>query len=464
LDAPPVALEIASPERRPALLAGSLGTFAAILAYTGPLGNLPTVAHALSAGPSGQTWILSSMSVGLAAAVLTVGALADDHGRRRAFVVGCLVLALGSIGCAIAGDIGWFIAGRLVEGLGSAAIVAASLGLIASVSSTPAQRARASGMWGASVGAGIAIGPIATGLLDEVHAWRAFYLLLAIGAVALAVTTTRTVTESRATERRRVDLVGAVTLSGAMVLALIALTEGHSGIDPLVAWAAIGAVVLAIAFVAVERWQTSPMMPLSLFRHRPFSAAMIAALGTGMGVIGVMSFACSFLITSLQLTSLQSGLVLLMWSGTSAVSALLARHVPTALQGSGQLAVGLLGVAAGEFAMVGAVPGSVWRLVPGLVIAGAASGVLNAALGREAVASVPPDRASLGSGANNTARYLGSSIGVTVVVLVATRATGADAAFTGWDHALVLSAVISAVSALLVLVIARKRSAGRAQR
>jgi hypothetical protein len=176
-----------------------------------------------------------------------------------------------------------------------------------------------------------------------------------------------------------------------------------------------------------------------------------------------MSFACSFLITSLQLTSLQSGLVLLMWSGTSAVSALLARHVPTALQGSGQLAVGLLGVAAGEFAMVGAVPGSVWRLVPGLVIAGAASGVLNAALGREAVASVPPDRASLGSGANNTARYLGSSIGVTVVVLVATRATGADAAFTGWDHALVLSAVISAVSALLVLVIARKRSAGRAQ-
>lgn len=180
---------------RTTLLVAAAGTFAALLAYTGPLGNLPTVAHALHAGPAAQTWILSSMSVALAAAVLTVGALADDHGRRLTFVIGSVVLAAGSVLCALAGHTAVFFVGRLTEGAGAAAVIAAGLGLVAEVATTPAQRASASGMWGASVGAGIALGPVATGLLDEVHLWRAFYVLLAVGSLALAA-----VTRSRAAE------------------------------------------------------------------------------------------------------------------------------------------------------------------------------------------------------------------------------------------------------------------------
>jgi hypothetical protein len=157
------------------------------------------------------------------------------------------------------------------------------------------------------------------------------------------------------------------------------------------------------------------------------------------------------------MTSLCAGLVLLAWSGTSAVSALLARGLPPRLTGSRQLAIGLLGVATGEAAMLGVAQGSAWRLLPGLVVAGVASGVLNAGLGRQAVAAVPTDRASFGSGANNTARYLGSAIGVTLVVVIATSShADVDARIAGWDHAVAVSAVIAALSALGVLALHRK--------
>jgi MFS family permease len=179
-----------------------------------------------------------------------------------------------------------------------------------------------------------------------------------------------------------------------------------------------------------------------------------------VAVIGVMSYACSFLIATAGLTSLGAALVLGAWSGTSAVSALLSRRLPARLGGSRQLALGLAGVAAGELSMVGQLPGSPWRLVPGLVLAGIASGVLNAGLGREAVTSVQPERAALGSGANNTARYLGSSIGVTLVVVIATNTgSGRAAGIAGWNHALVVSAALGVVTTIALLALGRRQSA-----
>jgi MFS family permease len=436
------------------LLIASLGTFAALVTYTGPLGNLPTVADALGAGPTGQTWILSSISVALAASLLTVGALADRYGRRRIFVAGNLVLAVGSVGCAVAGDTGPFIVGRLVQGVGSAAVIASSLGLIGSVFTELGPRARASGAWGASVGAGIAVGPVLAGLLDLVDAWRAFYVVLALGAVTLVIAGRRWLPESMSPTPRPLDIAGAMTLGGTLVVALIALVEGRDGVSERVAALVLGTVLLATAFVVVELRVSHPMLDLGSFRHPSFTAATLAALATGVSVIGIMSFACTFLIGTMGTTTLGAAVVLLAWSGTSAVAALLARRLPPALTGSRQLAIGLLGVSAGELALLGVGHGEVVRLVPGLVLAGIASGVLNAGLGRQAVATVPAERASFGSGANNTARYLGSAIGVTLVVVISTSSNaGVDARVAGWDRAVLVSAIIAAVSAVAVFLL-----------
>jgi Na+/melibiose symporter-like transporter len=307
------------------------------------------------------------------------------------------------------------------------------------------------------VGAGIALGPLATGLLDEVHLWRAFYALLAAGALALAALTRARVGESLAETARPADVPGALTLGGALVLALTALVYGRDGVDAGVAAEIAGAAALTAAFVAIEWRREQPMLDLRLFRHPPFAAATLAAFGNGVAVIGVMSFACSFLITAAGQSSLGAALVLFAWSGPSAVSALLARRLPPRLGGGRQLTLGLAGVALGELAMVGQLPGSVWRLVPGLVLAGVASGVLNAGLGREAVTSVPAGRTALGSGANNTARYLGSSLGVTIVVEIATSTgSGHAAAVAGWNHALIVSAALGAGTAAALLALQRR--------
>ena len=132
------------------------------------------------------------------------------------------------------------------------------------------------------------------------------------------------------------------------------------------------------------------------------------------------------------------------------MSALLARRIPARVSGRTQLAIGLLGVAAGQLALGGIEPGAGGlRFVPGLLVAGVASGVLNAALGREAVASVPPARSGMGSGANNTARYVGSAFGVTLVAVLVAGSAGGPIA--GWNLATQVTAVVSAAGALLVL-------------
>jgi MFS family permease len=442
---------------RSSLAIGTLGTFIALVTYAGPLGNVPTVAQALHAGTDAQTWLLSSVSVAMAASLLITGSVADNSGRRRTFVGGSVALALGNLVCAVAQGSGLFITGRAISGVGAAAILASSLGIVAHATRTPAARARASGWWGAALGAGIAVGPISAGLLDQVDLWRGFYLLLGCAALALAGAARLRLPESRAEHPRPLDVAGAVCLSGAMILTLVALTEVRGGLSSVVVVAGVLAAGLLAAFVAIELGREHPMLDLRLFRQPGFSAATVAALGTGAGVIGLMSFTCTFLVADLGWSSLHAATVLLAWSATSTVTALLARRLPVSVLGSRQLVVGLLGSAVGEVAMLGGASSGGWSILPGLFVMGAASGVLNAGLGREAVLTVPPGQAALGSGANNTARYLGAAIGITMVVLVARQPLHADPGVR-WDHAVLVSAVATVVAALAVLALRATRS------
>jgi hypothetical protein len=169
-------------------------------------------------------------------------------------------------------------------------------------------------------------------------------------------------------------------------------------------------------------------------------------------VIALTSYLPGFAGRALGISALSASLLMLLWSGSSVVTALLARRIPARVSGRTQLALGLLGVAVGQALQHGVDVDSTWvRFVPGLLVAGVASGVLNAALGREAVASVPDGRGSVGSGANNTARYVGSAVGVTVVSVIAAGATTPAGLVAGWNHAAVVTAAVSVVGALVVL-------------
>ena len=429
----------------------SLGTFLALATFCGPLTNMPTLASALGAGPEAQTWLLSSMSIGVAGALLTAGSLADNIGRRRVLVWGSLALAVGALASAVAAEPGLFIAGRVVSGVGSGAILASSGGIIAHVSPTPAARAKATGVWGAALGAGGALGPLLSGALDEAGQWRMFYVGMGLLGLLVAWLGQTRVVESRADIPRAIDLPGAATLSAAVVLILAALTEGRDGVTPAVLGSGALSLVLLAAFVVTELRRSGPMVDLRLFRGRGFTAATVGAFGVGLGVVGILSFACTFFIAGLGMSALHAAVLLLAWSGTGTVASLLARRLPPGLGGARLMVLALLTAAVGEAAMLGRLGADGWGIVPGLLVIGVGYGVLNAALGQQAIATVPAAQAAMGSGANNTARYIGSAIGITLVVIAARGAdTGVGAA---WNHAVGMSAGLTTLAAVVVALL-----------
>ncbi|MCZ4517702.1 MFS transporter [Rhodococcus ruber] len=448
-----------------ALSIAALGTLLTLMAFTAPLATINSTAADLMSDAAGRTWILSSMSIGLAAALLTTGTIADDFGRRRTFALGAAVLAVGTLISAVSPNTLIFVLARILQGLGGAAVIASSLGIIAHTHPAGPVRAKASGVWGASVGAGIALGPLLAAVLDRWASWREAYVVLAIATVALAVAAHLLVEESRSDAPRGLDPVGALLLATGIAALLAALVEGRQGwtaVTPIVLFA-LAALLLA-AFTILELRSATAMLDLTLFRHPPFLAATVAALATGGGIIALMSYMPGFVGTALGIDALGAALLLFGWSGTSVVTALLARRIPASVSGRTQLAVGLVGVAIGMVMVSGLSDNASWsRLLPGLLVAGIASGILNAALGREAVASVPAGRGGMGSGANNTARYVGSAIGVTVVAVVAVPAGSgargmtqsisnhsAAALTTGWNTAALVTAAISVLGAVVV--------------
>ncbi len=397
------------------------------------------------------------MSVGLAATLLTAGVLADDLGRRRVFAAGLGVLAAGAVAAGVAPSAGWFVAGRVVQGIGGAAVLAGALGLIGAAFPAGPARARATAVWGASVGAGTGVGGIAAVVLDPGDGWRVTYLATAAAAAVLALAAVRLPAEPGGLARRAVDVPGVVLLAGGTSAVLAGLVEGRAGWGrpQVVVLLAVGALALA-GFVVVERRVRAPTLDLRLFRSRGFTSATVGAAVTGAAVIGLSSYLPTVLQRGLGESLLAATLLVLVWSVVGTATALAVRWVP-GLDGGVLLALALAVSAAGlaVLAVLGPEATSA-RLLPGMVVLGVGYGAANAALGREAVAHVPAAAAGMGSGANNTARYLGAAVGVTVVVLVvgAGEPEGTAAGLlAGWNAAALVAAATALAGALVVALL-----------
>ncbi|MCP2339054.1 MFS transporter [Actinomadura rupiterrae] len=449
--------EARPPGATAALALPGAATLLGLMNYTAPIATLTDTADGLHAGTTARIWVMSSISLGLAAALLVVGALADDHGRRRVFALGGALLALSSIGCALAPNSAAFVAGRIVQGVATAALLATGLGIIGHTFTGHA-RARAAGIWGAMLGLGIALGPIAAAWLTQLVDWRLWYWVTVVASLALTAAS-RALPESRAELRRGLDIPGLITMVGGVSALLSAVTLGRTGwTRPTVLALLAAAIVLLIAFVAVEARRTSPMLDLGLFRRPAFLLSIGGALVTGLAVIGLMSNLVTIMVSALRLSPLAASFVLGIWSGLSYVAALQARRLPARWPSGVLLGAGLALSAVGELAMLGLSPGTSWtRLIPGLVIAGVGSGLANAMLARLAVDSVPPQRAGMGSGANNTARYTGAALGVAMVFAINTSSGTTPHAVThGLNLSLIVSAILCAAGALAAIPLSRR--------
>ncbi|HET6864536.1 MAG TPA: MFS transporter [Solirubrobacteraceae bacterium] len=433
------------------------GTLLVLAVFSAFVVTVGASTHSLGAGIAGQAWSLSGMSLGLAAALLTAGVLADDLGYARVLTWSAGLLGAASVVGAVAPNIGVLIAARVVQGVAGGGVVAASLGAIGRTFPSGGTRTRATAVWGAAVGAGITVGPLTAGVLDAALGWRSGFWLEAAGALAV-MTAAAGLRMPPASTRRPLDVTGVTALVAGMALLTGGLVEAHHGWSRPVTVLLVGSagVVLA-AFMLLESRRRCPMLDPRLFTQPRFVASVAGALFVGLSVIGLMSYAPTLLQRGLGLSAIGSAGVLAAWSATSTVVALAARSLPARIGSEARLAAGLGLAAIGEVALTGLHGGTGWReLMPGMFVAGIGSGIANAALARIAVESVPHARVGMGSGANNTARYLGGAAGVALVVTLGS-ASGAGGPVEGFDRAALVSAALCALGALIVLASTKER-------
>ncbi|MEW2515981.1 MFS transporter [Streptomyces sp. NPDC046870] len=443
----------AASSARGTLVATLLATFVALMNYTAPLLTAPSLSTIFHTPLSAQAWLLNGTPLGLAALLLVAGGLADDFGRRRVFLIGTVGLAVTTALSALANSTLLFTLTRVAQGAASAAVLAASLGLIAHAFPAGPARLRATGAWGAAVSGGIALGPLLAAALNGLG-WRPLYLVLGVSSLVAGCYASRVLSESRAAHRACPDLPGAAALGLAFTALLTALTLGRNGwLAVPVLLLLVATLVLLAAFALIERRTAAPLVDLGLLRHAPFRSSVLGALLTGLAVIGFFSYLPVVAERALHLSVFQTAWILVLWAGTAAVVAYQAKRLNARFAVRHQMAGGFVLHAAGILSMLGA--SSEARLLPGVFVAGLGSGLLNAALPRLSVESVPPQRAAMGSGANNTARYIGSSAGVALMLaLVSSAGTIAH----GADRAIVVMAVATLLGAALVLTLRGRRA------
>jgi EmrB/QacA subfamily drug resistance transporter len=397
------------------LLAVSVATFMLLLDITVVNTALPSIAKDLGATFNDLQWIVDAYTLALAAVVLTAGSLADRLGRRAVFAVGLGLFSLASLAAGLAPDALVLNVSRGVQGIGGAAMFAVSLALVGQEFAAGRERATAVGIYGATLGISVAIGPLVGGVITSALGWRwVFFLNVPVGAAAIAVTLAK-VRESRDATATRVDWLGLATLSGALFMLVLALLRGNDdgwGSPLILGLLGAGAALLA-GFAVIERRVAEPMLPLGLFRSRAFTGVQLAAFAISSSLFALFLYFTLYLQDYLGYSPLQAGLRYLPLTLATLVVAPIGGALLGRVQARVLMAIGLLGVGAGLLLNSGLHASTGWTaLVPGFVLAGIGAGLLNPVVADVALSVVPKESSGMASGINDTFRQVGVAVGV----------------------------------------------------
>jgi EmrB/QacA subfamily drug resistance transporter len=393
----------------------SVATFMLLLDITVVNTALPSIARDLHASFNDLQWVVDAYTLVLAAVVLTAGSLADRLGRRRLFGAGLAIFALASLAAGLATDPTFLNISRAVQGIGGAAMFAVSLALVAQEFPPGRERGTAMGIYGATIGISVAIGPLAGGAITDGLGWRwVFFLNVPIGIAALFVTYLR-LRESRDPNATRVDWLGLMTLSGGLFMLVLALLRGNDegwG-SALIVGLLAGAAALLAAFVVVERRTPEPMLPLGLFKRWAFTGVQLAAFAVSVSLFALFLYLTLYLQDYLHLSPFQAGLRYLPITIGSFLAAPVAGALLSRVHARVLMALGLLGTGVGLMLMSGLNADSGWTaLLPGFIAAGLGVGLLNPVVADVALSVVPKERSGMASGINDTFRQVGVAVGV----------------------------------------------------
>ena len=440
------------------LLAVGVGTFMSAMGGSAIYAILPVITRAFDADVAAIEWVLTVYLLVTSTMLLSFGRLGDLYGHRRVYLRGFAVLLAASALCGVAPNVPVLIAARAVQALG-AAMVFANGPAILTRSVPPSRRGRALGMQAGMTYLGLTAGPSVGGWLATLWGWRSvFYTNLPVGLLAVALSLRFLPRDAPAKRHEPFDLRGAALFTLGLGTLLVALNQGHAwgwaSAPALAAFAA--AVVLLAGFVVVEKIDRAPMLDLSLFRSRAFSAAAASAILNYVAVNSILFLLPFYLMQGRGLSPARAGMVLTTQPIVMAIVAPLSgalsdRIGSRALATSGMaiLTLGLVGLA-----QLG--PASpLTHVALALVVTGLGTGIFGSPNNNALMGAAPRHRQGIAGGllacARNTGMVLGIGLAGAIFTTVLARAPAAietDAVFRAVDAALLTAAGIALVGAI----------------
>jgi EmrB/QacA subfamily drug resistance transporter len=378
--------------------------------------TLGSIQYDLGAGVIPLQWVVNAYSLVFASLMLIAGSLGDRYGRRTVMAAGIVVFCLGSLVCALASGVGWVIAGRAIMGVGAAASEPGTLSVIRQLYPDRSKRARALAGWAAVSGLALALGPVLGGLFVALGGWRdVFWFNLVFGLVVL-VATVRYVPDSADPQPGRLDtggfLLGALGLS---TLIYAGISGEQYGYDT---WWIVALFVVSgcafLAFVAAERSVRTPMLDFRYLRTAVVGSALFAAFATYFGVFSIFFLTALYLdvlvgYSGAHLAGLFAPMAVAIVVGSVLSGRWVARSGPRSALITGCL-LSAAGIVAARFLLV--TTPSYGGLILVLAVAGLGFGIVVVPLTAAVLGHVPPERSGMAASATNTARQLGSVVGV----------------------------------------------------
>jgi EmrB/QacA subfamily drug resistance transporter len=457
------------------LVAVGLATFMTYLDNNVTNVAIPTIQRDLHLSLAGLEWVVSSYFLAFAGLLLVGGKLADVYGRRRMFFVGLAVFTLASLGAGLAGSGGVLIGMRLAQGLGAALLVPTTLAIIVATFPDVRERTAAVGVWTAIGAMALAFGPLIGGVISQhVHWGWIFFINGPVGAVTLVIAILA-VDESRDTSAgRHLDVPGLTVSAGGLFALTYALIEGHDQgwTSGLILGAFALAALAGALFLLIEARSAHPMIPVSLFRSRVFSGGIGTLMLWAFGIFGIYFFTSIYLQQVLGFSPTKAGLAFLPMALCIAVFAGLSAPLAPRFGAHRLVALGMALDAVGLvlFYRLGA-HATLADLMPGFVLFGAGSGLMNVPLTNAVLEAMPRERSGIASALLNNSRELAGLLGVTVIGAVLSSREGAAlrhgtapvaAYLDGYHAGLLVTIALVAVGAVVGYVALRRAPAAPA--
>jgi EmrB/QacA subfamily drug resistance transporter len=392
-------------------LAGTCaGLFLLMLDSTVVALALPSIRLDIGASPTGLQWAMNAYLLAITVFVVTAGRLGDMFGRKRLFLAGMVVFALGSVLCGAADDEHALIAGRVLQGIGAAPMLPLSLAIVCNAFPA-AQQARALGIWAGISAVALGIGPLAGGALVDLD-WRLiFWINLPVAAIGIAITALAAPESRDPGSGRRVDLAGLAVLSVGLVAVVLALVQARVWDDATIAALALLGLICLYGFWRIEHRVSEPIVDFSLFRNGPYFGASAAAFALVGAYWCVMFFQSQYLQDVRGHSAVLSGLMILpvtvpMILVSPFSGRLIARFGARRLMTAG-MACGVAGLAV-LTQIEGRSPYGL--LLAGYLPFGVALGLVYAPMSTAAMAAMPAEKVGVASGVLGMDRVMAGTI------------------------------------------------------